>query len=167
MGMLNFRRATRPVVFYEFFMNLLGGFYGRLFESSCEEEVVHLTSEPISITKRRRNRLPQRIACTARFLMVWFFLALIRERRTRHVQGRLQVRVKATDWEPSQVEKINAERPEARVRAPTRCATGSPYKPRKILHSMLLLAEMGIDGWRIVFGGRLCTGASLCKTFFG
>ncbi len=78
---------------------------------------MHLTSEPISITNAA-GIVFLSVCCTAVSFMVWFFLALIRERRTRHVQGQLQVRVKATDWEPSQVEKINAERPAARVRAP-------------------------------------------------
>jgi hypothetical protein len=52
--------------------------------------------------------------------MVWFFVSLTRQRRTGHAQVRLQVRVKATDWEPSQAgtKKRDADLPVAKVRAP-------------------------------------------------
>ncbi len=78
---------------------------------------MYITSEPISITNAAGITFLT-VCCASIAFMVWFFLSLTRQRRPRHVQCRLEVRVKSTDWETSQVEKMHAERPAARARTP-------------------------------------------------
>jgi hypothetical protein len=91
---------------------------------------VYLTSEPISITNAAGITFLS-VCCAATAFMVWFFLSLTRERRPRHVQCQLQVRVKATDWETSQVEKIHAERPVASVKTPIHVGNRMPGQTPK------------------------------------
>ncbi len=77
---------------------------------------MYITSEPISITNAAGITFLT-VCCASIAFMGWFFISLTRERRPRHVQCRLEVRVKSTDGKTSQVEKIHIERPAARVRA--------------------------------------------------
>jgi hypothetical protein len=78
---------------------------------------VHVTSEPISIANAAGITFLT-VCCTAIAFMVWFFISLTRERVPWHAQYRLQVRVNATDWEPSQVQKTNADLRLVSVTAP-------------------------------------------------
>jgi len=58
------------------------------------------------------------VCCAAVSFMVWVFVSLTRERQTRYTQFRLQVQVRSSDWEPSRVQKINAQHPVVCLRVP-------------------------------------------------